>query len=190
VRAPARERGSSPLGRDGKGVIRLAPFGEREREAGGEAVARAVRVAHRSRRRHGIPPAAARLVRAAGGALGPGDQPRLRIELACVTLRRVARARDERIEDDPAGLQRRELACRRDEDAGSSCRAQRPRVARAEVDRVVLRELGPRKRLVAPRPRLLADERDRPLPRRVDEREAVPLRLGPECRLDTDAATR
>ena len=96
----ARQRERAPLGGERERVRDLHPLGEREREPGGEAVARAVRVLERPRR-DGRLVRPARLRPAAERARGRDDEARRRIEVAgLVALGVVLPARDERVELD------------------------------------------------------------------------------------------
>jgi RNA polymerase sigma factor (sigma-70 family) len=108
------------------------------------------------------------------------DELRRRIELTgFIALGEVEAAVDERVEPDTRLLQRRQLTGGRDEHARLPSCSKRLGIAGAEVDGVGRLELVPWQRVAAVRVELRPDQRDRPLPRVVEERERLPLRLVP-----------
>ena len=150
--APRRVSASAPRSEANASASWISiPLREREREPGGEAVARAVRVLERPRR-DGRLVRPARLRPAAERAGGRDDEARRRIEVAgLVALGVVLAARDERVELDSRGVQRRQLARGRDEHARPPRLPDGRGVTGGEVDAVDLVELLPRQRAVARR---------------------------------------
>src|SRR5688500_4973839 len=186
--AAARERERAPLGRERERLLHVHPLGQGVREPRREAVARAVGVLVGSGRSGGlVRPAGLRP--AAERAGGGDDELRRRIEVAgLVALGVVLPARDERVELDARGVQRRRLACGRDEEARAARLADRLGVACGEVDAVRVVELLPGQRaLAALGARLLSDHGDRPLADLVHVAEAAPLEAVRVRRVDPDA---
>ncbi len=151
------------------------------RQPGGERVAAAVGIDRLARDRCRGPATGepvARAVGAAARAFGEDKQLGLVFDRRrSVALDRVARAEHERV-DRNAVPERVARPGVRDEHARRARGAQRVDVAGREVHGVDLRELVPRQRtVVAERLQALAERRDRPLARVVDERD------GPACRL-------
>jgi RNA polymerase sigma factor (sigma-70 family) len=160
---------------------------QREGEAGGKAVAGTVRVDERAGKRRRVPAALAIAGDEATSvpALGRGDEPRGRVELADpISLAVVAAAVDEGVELDARIDERGQHAGGGNDRARPPCLAERRRVSGSEVDRVDLVQLLPRERVGRMRIEPWADRRDRPLAAVVEVREAAPLRLVPEDRLD------
>jgi RNA polymerase sigma factor (sigma-70 family) len=118
-------------------------------------------------------------------ALGRSDETRGRIELAdAIPLALVAAAVDESVELDARVDERGQHAGGGNESAGSPRFPECRRVAGREVDRVDLIQVLPRERVGRMRIEPGPDRRDRPLPAVVEVREAAPLRLVAEGRLD------
>jgi RNA polymerase sigma factor (sigma-70 family) len=118
-------------------------------------------------------------------ALGRGNEPRRGVELAdAIPLVLVAAAVDEGVELDAAGDERRQHAGGGNERTCTASLSERSRIAGGEVDGVDLVQLVPRERVVRMGIESRADRRDRPLSTVVDVREAAPLRLVTEDRLD------
>ena len=190
--APLRVSASAPRSEAKTSAsLDLHPLREREGQAGREAIARAVDVLVRPGRR------GAALYGPPGWAQPPSEPAvettslRRRLEVAgLVALGLVLAARDERVELDARRVQRRQLARGGDEHAGSACLTHRFGVAGREVDAVRLVELLPRQRPSPPlRPRLLADDGDRPLADLVHIDEPAPLRLVRRRRVHADAGS-
>jgi RNA polymerase sigma factor (sigma-70 family) len=168
-------------------LLDLSPDAERERKAGGEGVSGTVGVDERAGQRSRLPAALALPgdEAAAPLALGRGDEPRGRIELAeAIPLALVAAAVDESVELDSCGDERGQHAGGGNHGAGSPCLPERRRVTGREVDRVDIVQLLPRERVGRMRIEPGPDGRDRPLPAVVEVREAAPLWGVAEDRLD------
>ena len=181
------QRARSTLRSEVERSERLESGGEREREAGREAVASSVGVgdARRLRRRRVRAPW---LGPPAETACRRHHEPRPGIEVATVLLSVVLPACDECVELDRRLAERSHLPRRGDEDAGSPRTHQSIGVAGAEVRRIAPGELVPRKRVVvAARMELASDGDDRSLPHLVEEREAAPLAPVDCRRMDLDA---
>ena len=171
-------------------MLDRSPGAEREGEAGGEAVSGTVGVHKRAGKRRRLPAAFAIAGDEAApfAALRRGDESWRRVELAdAVPLVLVAAAVDEGVELNSRGGERRQHPGGGNDCARPPCLAERRRVARSEVDTVDIVKLLPRQGIgrlgVEPR----ADRGDRPLPAVVEVREAAPLRLVAEDRLDAYA---
>jgi hypothetical protein len=144
VDAGARQGASSAAGGKGQRVDRVEAGRKREREAGGEAVARSVGVGTRRRRLSGGEGAAG-LRPAAEGAGGRDDESRRRIEISgLVPLRVVLPASDQHIELHRAPLQDAELPSSSDEHPRTPRGAERIDVSGAEVRGIATRKLVPR----------------------------------------------
>src|SRR5579862_5056275 len=176
VRPAAREDGGAAARGERCDLVDRHAGAEAVREAGGEAVAAAVRVLDRAGNRRGAE-GAARPKPAAEPAGGRDDKARRRIELDRVRpLARVLSAPDERVELLAGAMERLELARGRDEDLRPARRVHGGDVAAGEVDRVAAGELLPGKgSVVTRRSQLRAEHGDRPLAIRVDVGERTAL---------------
>lgn len=185
--APA-ERLRSLKRREPERLLERTPFAEGEGETGGEGVARAIGI-HDRRAPHGrleapLPAAREEVIAFLAGP-GRDDESGSRVEITgLVTLTRVVCAPDKRVEVHAGLCDRLELARGCDEDAGRPGGPQRIGVSAREVHGVHPRERVPGKRIGAPGDQLSTQQRDRPLPRVVEEGESPALRLGPPGDLD------